>query len=224
MGNLTLKLHLERYRFAARFVNPGRCIDIACGVGYGSQLLARSATGIEEVIGVDISKEAVDFAAQHYPHERLRFVQHDAITFRSRDRFDSVVSLETIEHVSNPSALVDNLIGLVRQGGILVASVPTTPSVDVNPHHLTDFTETSFRRLFQRYSLREIATLRQTQPYRPISTLRRTEVRMQNLRKGLFRYYCQHPVACLRRGWATLRWGFSTRYLTVVWKKCETGS
>ena len=39
-GRATFELHLERYRFASGHLRPGRALDLACGVGYGTALLA----------------------------------------------------------------------------------------------------------------------------------------------------------------------------------------
>src|SRR5262245_7458899 len=143
-GQATLKLHLQRYEFAAEHLKPGRLLDIACGVGYGTQLMAEKASGVSEAIGVDLAEEAVDYARQHYASGRIQFQRHDAMTFADARGFDSVVSVETLEHVPDPICLIHHLVGLVRPGGVLIASVPTTPSMDVNPYHLHDFTESSF--------------------------------------------------------------------------------
>ena len=70
--------------------------------------------------------------------------------FADPEGFDTIVTIETIEHLPNTVQFVSRIAGMLRPGGILIASVPTTPSVDGNPYHLHDFTERSFRRLFDR--------------------------------------------------------------------------
>ena len=42
-GDQTLQLHLARYEFAAAHARPGRLLDIACGVGYGTRWLTDHA-------------------------------------------------------------------------------------------------------------------------------------------------------------------------------------
>ncbi len=65
---------------------------------------------------------------------------------------------DTIEHLAAPNAFFARLPGLLAPDGVLVASVPTTPSVDLNPHHLHDFTESEFRKMGARNGLVEIAS------------------------------------------------------------------
>jgi len=218
-GQATLKLHLQRYEFAAEHLKPVRLLDIACGVGYGTHLMAEEASGIVEAIGVDLSQKTVEYARQHYANERIQFQQHDAMTFADERGFDSIVSVETLEHILDPIGLIHHLVRLLRSDGVFIASVPTTPSVDVNPYHLHDFTERSFRSMVTVHGLRELACLRQIQPYPLIRTLKREESRMKDMRQGLLSYYLRHPWALAKRIWSTQRYGFTNRYLTVVWQK-----
>lgn len=216
-GDETLRLHLERYAFAARYAR-GRVLDMACGVGYGSALLMERVPAIEGIVGVDLSADAIAMANQRYAHPRIAFVQADAKRFRC-EPVDTIVSLETIEHVPGPDELVAHLVSLLKPGGCLVASVPSTPSVDANPHHLTDFTERSFRAMFTTRGCTELDVLRQVQPFSPVRIVRRQERRMQSMRKNLLGYYLQHPGAVVRRAWSTLVDGFANRYVTIVWRR-----
>lgn len=218
-GRETLELHLARYRFAAAQARPGRLLDMACGVGYGTALMAREATGIEEAVGVDLSAEAVAFARERYQVPRVRFENANAMEFDDPAGFDTVVSLETIEHVDDPRTLIGRLVRLVRPGGVLIASVPVTPSVDVNWHHRHDFTARSFRALLAPHGLVERQAFEQVQPVNPVAVATRSEARMKDARPNLPGYYLRHPGAFLRRIGATLRHGFCNKYLTLALEK-----
>jgi SAM-dependent methyltransferase len=221
-GVETLALHVARYDFAARFVQPGRLLDIACGSGYGTALLADAHPAVH-CIGVDINEPAIEHATQAYARPNVRYVVMDAMHFGNEqdvgDRFDTIVSLETIEHLPNPVEFVARLATLLRPGGRIIASVPVTPSVDANPHHLTDFTESSIRKLFRAHLLVEIAHFRQVQPYDPLAILMRRELRSEDIRRCLIGYYLTHPTAILKRAVSTVRHGFANHYLTVAWER-----
>ena len=139
--------------------------------------------------------------------------------FSDPDGFDTIVSLETIEHVPDPAGFISRLMALLRPGGVFIGSVPTTPSVDANPNHLHDFTESSFRSMLKPHGLTEIAHFRQTQPFDVIPLLRRTEARTADLRSGLVSYYLSHPSALVRRLGSTISHGFTNRYITIVWQR-----
>jgi SAM-dependent methyltransferase len=215
-GRATLHLHLERYEFAARCLSPGCVLDIACGVGYGTRLLADHGAGVRAVLGVDRSVAAIDYARVRYGRAGVEFRVSDAFAFRAAGGFDSIVSLETLEHLEDPERFLAGLAAMLRPGGMLIASVPTTPSVDVNPHHRHDFSERGFLRMLAALGLAPFDCLRQVQPVPLGAVLRRSEARMSDLRPQLAAYYARHPASLMRRLWSTLRHGLSNHYLTVA--------
>lgn len=218
-GSETLKLHMARYAFAVKHVAPGVVLDMACGVGYGSYYLAQN-TGpeVSKIIAVDISPDAIAYAKQRYQHPKIEFLCADATRFTSGREFQTIVSLETIEHIPDPARFIAHLKTLLDANGTLIGSVPVTPSVDANPHHITDFTETSFRKMCAALEFEPIDSLKQVQPFSPFRIVTRQEERMEKMRQNIGRYYLQHPGALLKRIYATVVFGFSNRYLTVAWR------
>ncbi|MEZ5978310.1 MAG: class I SAM-dependent methyltransferase [Planctomycetota bacterium] len=215
-GRETLDLHLERYRFAASHAHPGRALDCACGVGYGTRILADEGRGVVEALGVDIDASAIDYARERYASPSATFLRSNLLELEVTGSFETVVSLETIEHLPEPEPFVARLVELLAPGGVLVASVPTTPSVDLNPHHLHDFTRASFLALLDRNGLSPVDELVQVQNVSPVAVLRRSEKRMSEMRKGLVGWYVRHPDALVRRVTATLRHGFVNKYSTFA--------
>jgi SAM-dependent methyltransferase len=212
----TLLLHLERYKWAARFAKERRVLDLACGVGYGSALLATA--GAQHVLGVDKDADAIAYAREHYSAPGLTFESHDAFGFRPATTFGLVVCLETIEHVSEPARLIERLASFLMPGGTFVGSVPVTISTDVNPFHLHDFTEKEFVDLVRGAGLIPQERIVQVQRFFPLRVLRRGHVgkRLLLLRPNLLRHYAKHPGLAMRRSLETLRYGFCNRYLVLT--------
>lgn len=218
-GKETLELHLERYRFAAAHAVGKRFLDIACGVGYGTQFMIERGPAGMIGIGVDLEDEAIEYARQRYQDDRLEFQCADAMRFHDSQGFDTIISLETIEHVPDPAGLVAHLATLLKPGGVFIASAPVTPSTDANPHHLSDFTPGSFRALFAGKGLEEFDALLQIQPYSLIGVLGKTERRTKQLRSNRLQYYVRHPGVFIQRVYSTMRYGFTNRYLTLAFRK-----
>lgn len=110
--------HVARYEWAAKTLPwASRVLDIACGIGYGTKLLAEAG---HEATGADISQESIDFAREHFSHPLAIYQVADASSFHIAG-FDACVSFETIEHIEDPRQL---LIALRQQCSMLLASVP----------------------------------------------------------------------------------------------------
>ncbi len=145
-GALFYLEHLVRYRFAAAYAGGRRVLDIACGTGYGSAMLADA--GAASVYAVDVSGEALAYARRHYPRDRVRWIEGDARKLPFPDHhFDLVVCFETIEHVSAPGEVLDELRRVLAIGGILLCSTPNADlSSGGNPFHLHEMPPAVFER------------------------------------------------------------------------------
>lgn len=134
-----IDLSFRRYETAARYVKDKRVLDIACGVGYGSQILRRA--GATNVVGVDLSPEGIEYAKQRYQTSGIEFVCADAEQFQSSEQFDVVVSFETIEHLPHPTKFLENIRSLLIPGGDLILSVPLGETRHFDPYHLHVFNQ-----------------------------------------------------------------------------------
>jgi hypothetical protein len=214
----TLALHVERYEWAARARSPA----------VSSIAPAASATGRRSCCAIPRSgpRSAWTFRRTRSPMRtpttagpRARFVACDALATRRRGglRLDREPRDDRARRVAE--RLVAKLVSLLRPGGRLVASVPTTPSVDLNPHHRHDFTAASFRALGARHGLVERDAFVQVQRLAIGSAWRGRRFTSAKLRPNLPGYYAAHPSALARRIATTLRHGLANHYLTVAWDK-----
>jgi SAM-dependent methyltransferase len=141
-GELVHAEHLARYRFAAQLARSRRVLDVACGEGYGAQILA--AGGASAVVGADVDEQAVEHARSRYPE--AEFVTADVAKLPFEDgSFDLVVSFETIEHVPRPEEALAELRRVLASDGRLVISTPNKHQYLVeNEFHEREFTHEEF--------------------------------------------------------------------------------
>ena len=133
--------HLARYAEAARLVQHGDVIlDAACGYGYGSHMLA-ATTRAAQVIGLDLAPNSVEYARRNFGRTDVEFHVADvtAMTLVADASVDLVVSFETLEHIPNPEAFLDEIVRVLRPGGRVIVSVPNDWSdetgEDPSPYH-----------------------------------------------------------------------------------------
>ncbi len=140
---LRREFHLDRYRFAAtRFIGM-EVGDIACGTGYGSDLLR--GAGAQTVIGIDIATNAVEYAKAKYEADKVQFKCASAMeTGLPASSLDGIASFETIEHVDNDSDLLTEFSRILRPGGLLICSTPNQWPLEIAPHHVRVYDHDSF--------------------------------------------------------------------------------
>lgn len=149
--------HLDRYRLALRYVKPtDSVLDCACGTGYGSHFLSDH---VRQVEGVDVSEVAVGYAAGTYTKSNLRFSlgQADALPFKNAT-FDVYISFETIEHVPDPDALLNEAKRVLKPGGLFILSTPNRVINNLasgqrpqNPFHLFEWSFDEFHSCVSRH-------------------------------------------------------------------------
>lgn len=129
-----------RYDFAARHVAGKRVLDCACGAGYGSSLLLRA--GAAQVIGVDVSDEALAHARAHFAGPDFRKGDGRTLPVETAS-VELAVSLETIEHAADAALFLDELARVLTPEGTLILSTPLNRGPDrlqpANPYHLREY-------------------------------------------------------------------------------------
>ena len=145
--NPTWQRHVAAYGLAARFLPPGIVLDLGCGVGHSYHLLDP-----RETVGVDISAEAL-------AGQERRTVVADMRELPFGDgEFDSVLSVQSLEHVPDPERVLAEVARVVGPGGPAVFVTPNRltlgrPDEIIDPYHYVEFTAAELDRLCsQRFS------------------------------------------------------------------------
>ncbi|OEF98160.1 class I SAM-dependent methyltransferase [Desulfuribacillus alkaliarsenatis] len=141
--------HIARYEFARKFAQ-GRVLDIACGVGYGTEIVFDDNPAISQFVGIDISEVAIEYAKTHYNYPEAEYYVDDALNenlHKTYGTFDTIISFETIEHFYGDEIFVKNLYNLLNPGGKLIISTPFGRGKNEPcsaPHHVYQYTEAEF--------------------------------------------------------------------------------
>ncbi len=147
--------HVHRYREVLSVLKgTERVLDLACGTGYGTAVLAGRAV---EVIGGDVDAEAIamiDPSLKKNPKVRFEVMDGTKLPF-SDGTFDVVVSFETIEHTRDFEAMLDEFRRVLSPSGRFFVSTPnrlvqSPDGIIHNPYHTQEFTPDEFKVLLNK--------------------------------------------------------------------------
>lgn len=157
--------HYHRYALAAGHVKGKRVLDLACGEGYGTALLAARA---DEVVGVDIDADTIEHARRNYDLSNVTFRTGsitDPEVLAEERPFDVIVCFEAIEHVEDHDAVLRLVRSRLARGGLFLCSTPDTTIYHHqhghdNPFHYRELSAREFEELLEG-AFRHVAVLKQ---------------------------------------------------------------
>lgn len=143
--------HYHRYHFAAATVTGRRVLDLACGEGYGTAVLATSAA---DVVGIDIDRGTIQHASSSYRLPNLRFDEGSMLDLSRYEvgSFDVVTCFEALEHVTEHDVLIGEVRRVLRPEGLFLVSTPDRLTYSGhlhqdNPFHLRELSRQEFEEL-----------------------------------------------------------------------------
>lgn len=146
--------HMHRYAFAKQFVCGKNVLDISCGEGYGTRLLADAA---EKIVGCDLDDEIVKKANEKYQLPNLEYRPMDCqkMTFADKS-FECITSFETIEHLPKPMEFLDEVKRVLQDQGLFIVSTPDKVEYSDkrnyhNEEHIHEFTREEFVSTLKKY-------------------------------------------------------------------------
>jgi SAM-dependent methyltransferase len=144
--NYWFRRHLAVYRWIAERCAGLHVVDMACGEGYGTDVLASRAA---QVTGVDANPEAYEHARAKYTRPGVRFVRDLVETYS--EPCDAVVFLQTVEHVEDPAPVLAHFRDMARTVYVSTPNVRTLAPAGAeksgNPWHVREYTAEEFRAL-----------------------------------------------------------------------------
>lgn len=144
--NYWFQRHVAMYDHVAHRVS-GTILDAGCGEGYGLAIL--HGAGARGVIGVDVDPVVADHARRRYGHDGIPdidVVEADLYDLPLvADTLDGAVCLQVVEHLTDPSEALAELVRVVRPGGLLAVSTPNRTTFSpgdggpTNPFHVREY-------------------------------------------------------------------------------------
>jgi len=100
-------------------------LDLACGEGYNTRMLARKGA---KVTGIDSSAKMIELAAQEETKEKLgiRYLVADAsdLSQLPSSHFDIVTCFMSLQDIENLEKTVPEVARVLKHGGRFVFSIP----------------------------------------------------------------------------------------------------
>jgi SAM-dependent methyltransferase len=142
--NPTWQRHVAAYAAAAQLLPDGRVLDLGCGVGHSFELLSP-----RETVGVDLAADALAGQARETIVADMRAVPVPDASF------ESVLSVQSLEHVPDPERVVAEARRVLVPGGVAVFVTPNRltfgpPDEIVDPYHHVEFDERELGALCRR--------------------------------------------------------------------------
>lgn len=146
-------MHQADYERAAELAKNLKVLDLGCNCGYGSSIIAKTC---QEVIGVDVSLNAIESAIQSYESSIASFQVVDGIALPFSDHsFDLVTSFQVIEHLVDHNAYFEEIRRVLKPEGLLLISTPNAAirlyrgQKPWNPFHVREFWPKEFLTLLE---------------------------------------------------------------------------
>jgi SAM-dependent methyltransferase len=141
--NPTWQRHVAAYALCARFLPPGRVLDLGCGVGHSFELLGRETVGLDLDSAVLAGQERETVAAD------MRDLPFPAGSFAA------VLSVQSLEHTPDPQRVLAEARRVLEAGGVAVFVTPNRltfgrPDEVIDPYHYLELSAEELRGVCER--------------------------------------------------------------------------
>jgi ubiquinone/menaquinone biosynthesis C-methylase UbiE len=149
-GSLIYGEHIVRYEACKNLVKGKIVLDIASGSGYGTAILSEQA---KKVYGVDVSKDSIAYAKEHYGAKNIDYLVGDGNKIPLQDSsVDVVITFETIEHIEDYEGFLYEIKRVLKPEGLLILSTPNDLEfAEGNHFHVHEFTYKELHKLVKKH-------------------------------------------------------------------------
>lgn len=106
-------------------VEGGSLLDLACGDGYLTKMIAGK---FSRVVGVEASGAHVELAKKNVPGGE--FFESLVEEFHTEERFDVITMIDLLEHLRDPVAALQKAAAFLKPEGALIVHVPNANAIN----------------------------------------------------------------------------------------------
>lgn len=117
--------HLQRFRESIKYLElkpHQKILNIWSRTGLAIPYLHQKCRNLD-IVNLEVSIEFIKIAKKKFPKEKFQETDLNKLPFYDNS-FDSILSLETLEHTPNPLNLIKELYRVIKPNGLLVMSLP----------------------------------------------------------------------------------------------------
>ncbi len=104
-------------------IDAGIALDAATGRGEFINTIRQYFRSYNQIVGIDISDKAVQYAQKLYPENNIEIYRMDLESLDFEDaHFDTVCMVNSLHHLENPAAVLAELLRVLKPGGLLLLS------------------------------------------------------------------------------------------------------
>lgn len=130
-----------------------KVFDAACGIGYGSHLLAKSVPDLS-ITAIDIKTHAVIYSNEFYANPAITYKEKNILSCDFQEEFDTIISFETLEHIADAEQVISIFHKALKKAGTLFVSTPNQVRVPfplkTHPCHVRHYTPDEFTILLEK--------------------------------------------------------------------------
>jgi len=119
----TVEKSTEDFLKTAGLNGAKNCLDLGCGTGKVSMMIAKKIGNQGQVLGLDINElniQAAIKSAKAQQIENVNFQVFDAYTLKSTTKYDLIYSRFLLSHLTNPNTVLENALQSLKSGGKLL--------------------------------------------------------------------------------------------------------
>jgi len=136
-------------------------LDIGCGNGFVAYDIAQKA---KTVLGIDINKQNIEFAKEHYQQKNLTFIIGDATKCQFKNHLDIVVLSNVLEHIKNRVAFLRKIkkiapkilirVPMINRDWLTLYKKEKGAEYRLDKTHFIEYTIDSFQREIKKAGLK----------------------------------------------------------------------